>query len=36
MPTHPEKLLQLYQRTQRIIAQQTGGLTHADPSGAIA
>jgi hypothetical protein len=30
MTTHPEKLIQLYQRTQWIIARQTEGLTHAD------
>jgi hypothetical protein len=30
MTTHPEKLIQLYQRTQWIIDRQTEGLTHAD------
>jgi hypothetical protein len=30
MTTHPDKLIQLYQRTQWIIDHQTEGLTHAD------
>jgi len=30
MPTHPDNLIQLYQRTQWIIDRQTEGLTHAD------